>query len=340
MLTVYSKYSILFLFLNCFVYFSLFAQNGAALSRISVEGNQFVDETGNTVVLRGLNTSDPDKLANEQHWNKLYFQEMKNWGATVVRFPIHPTAWKKRGKKEYLKLLDDGIQWASELGLYVIIDWHSIGNLKAEKYQAPMYDTNLSQTLKFWKIIAKRYGKNPTVAFYELFNEPTLYGGKLGVCSWEEWKEMMEQVITKIRKKGGKGVPLVAGFNWAYDLTAAKNNPIDAKGIGYVSHPYPQKREKPWMVQWTADWGFMKEKYPLLLTEIGFCEPTAKGAHIPVISDESYGKAITNYCDDKDISYVVWVFDPQWSPMLFLDWDFTPSRQGVYFKEKLMSYKK
>jgi len=339
MLIPLPKTSLIILFFCCFIHSQSFSQNNNSLSRITVEGNQFVNESGKTIILRGLNTSDPDKLANEQHWNKPYFQEMKNWGATVVRFPIHPTAWKKRGPKAYLRLLDDGIQWASELGMYVILDWHSIGNLKVEKYQAPMYETDLSQTLKFWKKIAKRYGNNPTVAFYELFNEPTLQGGKLGACTWTEWKVIMEQIIATIRKKGGKGVPLVAGFNWAYDLTAAKNNPINAEGIGYVSHPYPQKREKPWADKWTADWGAMKEKYPIILTEVGFCEPTAKGAHIPVISDESYGKAITNYCDDHDISYVVWVFDPQWSPMLFLDWNFTPSQQGTYFKKKLMSYK-
>lgn len=308
------------------------------LSRIQVQGNQFVDASGQTIVFRGLNTSDPDKLAAEGKWNKRYFQEMKNWGATIIRFPIHPTAWKKRGKKDYLQLLDKGINWATELGLYVIIDWHSIGNLRTEKYQAPMYQTTMKQTLKFWKIIAKKYGDHPTVAFYELFNEPTLYGGKLGTCSWEEWKGMMEKVIQKIRKKGGKGVPLVAGFNWAYDLTDAWEHPIDAAGIGYVSHPYPQKRAAPWAEKWTEDWGKMKAKYPLILTEIGFCKPEARGAHIPVISDETYGDAITNYCDEKDISYVVWVFDPRWSPMLFLDWEFTPSRQGQFFKQKLQSY--
>jgi len=185
------------------------AQNEGALSRIMVEGNQFVDEDGQKMVFHGLNTSDPDKLATDGQWNKRYFQEMKNWGATVVRLPIHPTAWVKRGKKDYLLLLDDGIKWAGELGMYVIIDWHSIGNLKTEQYQAPMYQTDLTQTLKFWTIIAKRYGDNPTVAFYELFNEPTLQGGKLGDCTWAQWKEMMEAIIMTIRKKGGEGVPLV-----------------------------------------------------------------------------------------------------------------------------------
>ncbi len=147
---------------------------------------------------------------------------------------------------KYLHLLDKGVKWATERDMYVIIDWHSIGNLKNEMYQHDMYETTQKETFEFWRTIAKHYKNNPTVAFHELFNEPTLYNGELGTCSWEEWKTLNEEMITIIRANGGKGIPLVAGFNWAYDLSEIAKNPINATGIAYVSHPYPQKREKPW----------------------------------------------------------------------------------------------
>ncbi|MEL6653537.1 MAG: glycoside hydrolase family 5 protein, partial [Bacteroidota bacterium] len=137
------------------------------------------------------------------------------------------------------------------------------------------------------------------------------------------------------RANGGEGIPLVAGFNWAYDLTPVRERPIQAEGIAYVSHPYPQKRPKPWTEQWTQDWGFVKETYPIILTEIGFAGEEEKGAHVPVISDESYGEAITDYCAERDISYVVWVFDPRWAPGLFSDWDYTLTRHGKFFKAKM-----
>ena len=73
---------------------------------------------------------------------------------------------------------------------------------------------------------------------------------------------------------------------------------------------------------------------------MGFCGADDKGAHIPVISDESYGDAITKYADEKGISYTIWVFDPDWAPMLFTDWNYTPSRQGKYFKQALQRYHK
>ena len=315
-----------------------FAQN-STLPRISVAGNQFVNPVGETVIFRGLNTSDPDKLAKEGHWTKAYFEEMKRWNANLVRFPIHPTKWEERGVEGYLKLLDLGVQWAGELGMYVILDWHSIGNLRSQLYQHPMYETDKKQTFEFWRTIAKHFGDNPTVAFYELFNEPTTFNGQLGTCSWAQWKEIVEEMIVIIRANGGQGIPLVGGFNWAYDLSPVKWEPIEAEAIAYVSHPYPQKRPKPWAHQWTKDWGFVKATYPVILTEIGFAEAEEKGAHIPVISDATYGEAITQYCDDRDISYVLWVFDPQWAPGLFTDWNYTPSKQGAYFKSRLQQYK-
>ncbi|MDN3595121.1 glycoside hydrolase family 5 protein [Zunongwangia endophytica] len=318
------------------VCFDLSAQK--AMDRLKVDHNEFVNAKAEVLVFRGVNTSDPDKLVNDDLWSEDYFKEIKNWGATIVRFPIHPEAWRERGEKEYLKILDQGIEWANKYDLYVILDWHSIGNLKTERYLADMYFTTLQETLAFWKLMAQHYGDNTTVAFYELFNEPTTYNNKFGKISWKEWKEIMEQLITAIRSNGGKGIPLVAGFNWAYDLNPIKKNPINAANIGYVAHPYPQKRKNPWEKKWTNDWGFAKEKYPVILTEIGFCDASSPGAHEPVIGDEEYGDAITNYSDKNNISYLVWVFDKDWSPRMYKDRNFTPSRQGRYFKKKMLSY--
>ncbi len=318
------------------IFLSLFLPDiYSQLPKISVKGKDLVDDSGKVLIFRGLNTSDPDKLETQGHWDSLYFAEMKNWGSNIVRFPVHPAAWRKRGQKNYLELLDKGVEMARKNNMYVIIDWHSIGNLRTEMYQADGYETTQKETFEFWRTMAKHFKGNNTVAFFELYNEPTTYNGQLGTCSWQQWRELMEECIGIIRAHGNTAIPLVAGFNWAYDLKEIRYNPIRAEGIAYVSHPYPQKRQKPWEGQWEEDWGFVAEAYPLILTEIGFCGADDRGAHIPVISDESYGDAITNYCAAKGISYVVWVFDPQWAPHLFNDWSFEPSRQGKYFKAAL-----
>ena len=305
------------------------------VSRISVKGNLFVNETGQTVVFRGLNTSDPDKLEAEGMWKQAYFNEIKSWGTNLVRFPIHPHAWRSRGVEAYFDLIDQGVLMAEEAGLYVVLDWHSIGNLKTEKYQHERYYTTRSETFEFWKLMARRYGDNPTVAFYELFNEPTTIRNELGSLEWSYWKATMEELISVIRYQGAKGIPLVAGFDWAYDLTEVKDNPLLAERIGYVSHPYPMKRSKPWEDQWEKDWGYVAEQYPVMLTEIGFCEEHERGAHVPVIDDGSYVMAIMDYAEERGISYAIWVFDKDWSPQLIEDWNFTLSKAGKVWKDSM-----
>jgi len=42
------------------------------------------------------------------------FEMAKSWGANVVRFPAHPAAWHIHGKKNYLKLLDQGVEWVRD----------------------------------------------------------------------------------------------------------------------------------------------------------------------------------------------------------------------------------
>ena len=86
---------------------------------IRVQGNQFLDAAGRPVVFRGVALSDPDKLEKQGHWNKRIFEEMKAWGANIVRLPVHPAAWRARGPERYLALLDQGVGWARETGLYV-----------------------------------------------------------------------------------------------------------------------------------------------------------------------------------------------------------------------------
>ena len=218
------------------------AQSGD-LPWISVRGKVFVSEDGDTIIFQGLNSSDPDKLAKAEHWDEQYFSQVKSWGANLVRFPVHPRAWRQRGKEAYLKLLDEGIKLAAAQGLYVIIDWHSIGNLRSELFQSEGYVTTKAETLDFWRTMAIHYGNNPTVAFFELYNEPTTGSGRFGLCTWSQWKEIMEEAIVVIRANGAKNIPLVAGFNWAYDLMDVRMDPIKYPGVAYVSHPYPQKRK-------------------------------------------------------------------------------------------------
>jgi endoglucanase len=131
-------------------------------------------------------------------------------------------------------------------------------------------------------------------------------------------------------------ISLVAGFDWAYELRNAGRDPIDAPTVAYVTHPYPQKREQPWEPKWEEDFGFLADRFPIVATEFGFMSEDGPGAHVPVIGDETYGRAIIDFFERKGISWTAWVFDPQWSPQLIQGWDFEPTRQGRFFRDRMM----
>lgn len=311
-----------------------------ALPRLSVQGNRFVNPAGEVVVLRGLALSDPAELLGKGQWNRGYFEAAKSWNANVVRVPVHPADWRTLGIEGYLKHLDEAVQWAGELGVYVIIDWHTIGNILTGVYHRPMYITSRDETFRFWNTIARRYKGNSVVAMYELYNEPTNQEGTMGRLPWPEYKAYIEELIYMIRKIDAQAIPLVAGFNWAYDLSYVRDEPIGFPGVAYATHPYPQKRREKWEENWQRDWGFVAEKYPVVATEFGFMSADLPGAHVPVIADEVYGEAIIKFFEERGISWTPWVFDAQWSPQLIKNWKFEPTVQGAFFREKLRALNK
>ncbi len=245
-------------------------------------------------------------------------------GARVVRIPVHPVAWRERTPTEYLKLLDQAVDWCTELEMYIDLDWHSIGNLPRGVFQDPMYDTSLQETFGFWRAAAQHYAGHNTVAFFELFNEPATFNNRLGPATWDEWKKINEDLIAMIRGYNAQAIPLVAGFDWAYDLTPVRLSPVAAEGVGYSVHPYPNKRPQPWEGRWEEDFGFVAAKYPVVATEFGGFAPQSP-----------YGPTIIKYLEGKGISWIVWCFDPEWGPTLIKDWNYSLTPSGEFAKQAM-----
>jgi aryl-phospho-beta-D-glucosidase BglC (GH1 family) len=302
-----------------------------ALPLIKVEGNKFVNPEGKMILFRGMSISDPDKIEHQGHWNRNHFEKVKETGAMVVRIPVHPAAWRERTPDKYLELLDQAVEWCTDLGMYIIIDWHSIGNLGMELFQNPMYNTSKQETYQFWRTISQHFVGSNTIAFYEIFNEPTTYRGQLGSMSWAEWKDINEKIIELIRSFDKETIPLVAGFDWAYDLTPLRDDPIDAEGIGYVTHPYENKRSKPWEPKWEEDFGFAADKYPVVATEFGFGLRPGQ-----TIDAQHYANRIISYLESRGIGWMCWVYDPEWGPRLLKSWDtYELTESGNFFKKAM-----
>lgn len=318
-------------------------------SQLRVDGRSVVNEQNQKVVLQGVNIADPAKLAYNDQWSERLFNEIAAWGANTVRIPIHPMAWRREGQAWYFQRLDEAVRWANNNNLYIILDWHVIGNIQSNLYQHPMYETTMDETRKFWQQVALRYRGVPTMAVYELYNEPThnfIGNGaeSLGKANWQGLRDIHEELIDLIYVYDTSAIPLVSGFNWTYDLSFIPDQPVRREGIAYAIHPYPQKSKpdedtkQAYFEAWQKQWGYVAENYPVMATELGWVREDGYGAHVPVIHNEgTYGPRIIEFMADRDISWTAWVFDPDWSPTLINDWDFTPSEQGAFFKKVMQA---
>ena len=123
---------------------------------VRVEGNKFIGPDGNELIFRGLCFSDPVKLLSEGQWTEEHFAEAADWGAYVVRFAVHPIHLNNYGWEETFAAMDQGIEWAKKYNMYVIMDWHSIGNLKEAKFTHEMYEQRLKDMLMSLQLLFMR----------------------------------------------------------------------------------------------------------------------------------------------------------------------------------------
>src|ERR1035438_10898438 len=116
-------------------------------------------------------------------------------------------------------------------------------------------------------------------------------------------KDSERYLIVIVRSYNAQAIPLVAGFDWAYDLTPLRLSPIGAEGVGYVTHPYANKRPQPWEPKWEEDFGFAAAKYPVVATEFGgFGPPGGRGGNAGVGAANGaapYGPSIIKYLEGK-----------------------------------------
>jgi len=309
----------------------------AHLPRLRVIGNQIVAPNGKPVVLRGLGLADLDKLVADGHWNQEYFQKAAAWGAKVVRIPVIPQQFRERGPAGFFRLLDQGVAWAEQNGLYVILDWHATGDPIAEVY-SPRSESAAQTTRReietFWKITARHYRRDPAIAFYELFNHPvnqvdSIDPGAPAMTSttWSDWRPFVESLIDLVRAENRDAIPMVTGFYWGTNLSSVGADPIQRPGVVYVTHPFPWNQ-----MDWQAAWGYVADTYPLFAAEIGF-DTTANQADTWAQAPVEYGGALTDFLAARGSGWTALTFDPTVLPALLSDWEFTPTPgQGVFFQ--------
>lgn len=195
--------------------------------KLSLNGVDIVDKNGNKFQLKGVSTHGiawfPDYV------NKEAFKSIRDdWGANLIRLAMYTDesgGYCTDGDKEKLKtLVKSGVDAATELGMYVIIDWHILHDLSPLKYK--------DEAVKFFAEMSELYKDNDNVIF-EICNEPN------GGTGWADIKKYAEEVIPVIRKNCPDAIIIVGTPNWSQDAdTASKDKITGYDNIMYAVHFY------------------------------------------------------------------------------------------------------
>jgi endoglucanase len=147
--------------------------------------------------------------------------------------------------EEGFQLIDSLVSWCKKHKLYVIIDMHGApgGQTGANIDDSPndkpelFIDPKLQdQLVNLWVKIALRYKDEPTVAAYDLLNEPL----PKGTGAAEKYKHLLvplyQRLTTEIRKVDPKHMITLEGYDWANDWSLF-NKPFD-NNVFYQFHYY------------------------------------------------------------------------------------------------------
>ncbi|MGD0058147.1 MAG: cellulase family glycosylhydrolase [Verrucomicrobiia bacterium] len=195
--------------------------------------------------------AETDRLLNlyRENWIKLRdFDVIKSWGFNVVRLPFYyglleDDAAPGQLRPDAFQWLDRAIAMATDAGIYVIVDMHGApggqssnqctGHGGQNKLWLPQ---NRKRAAFLWKKIAERYRDNPTVAAYDLLNEP--YGDFHGDPPDSTIVTTMDELVHAIREVDQRHLILCAGSLQGIAMYGAPAS-HGWKNVGYTEHFYP-----------------------------------------------------------------------------------------------------
>ena len=255
--------------------------------RLSVKGTRLVNSQGKAVVLKGVSTHGINWFP--QYVNKAAFKTLRdNWGVNCIRLAMYTEEYNGYcsggNQAELRKLINNGVKYATELGMYVIIDWHILSDGNPVK--------NKKQAMSFFKYMAKKY-KNQNNIFYEICNEPN------GDTSWNTIKSYASSVIKIIRKYDKKNIILVGTPTWSQDVDVAADSPIKGySNIMYTFHFYAATHGDCYRQKVQAA---IQKGLPVFVSEFGISESSGNGR-----IDKNEANKWMQFLKKNKISYVCW----------------------------------
>src|SRR5580698_6156002 len=232
----------------------------------SVEGPTVYDSAHVAHLFHGVDRPSLEWSSSGQFLSAADYMTMAGWKANVVRISLNQDFWLPGGSQYsagYPAIVDQQVQWAEAAGLDVILDlhWSDKGDFGVTAAQQRMADAH---SITFWSQVADRYKDDGRVLF-ELYNEPHdvpwnvwLNGGPSGDGFTVTG---MQQLSDTVRQTGATNLVLIAGLDWAFDLSGVALNRVRGTNIIWVSHPYAQNARQQ-AASWSAAFGYLRATDP------------------------------------------------------------------------------
>ncbi|MGC4087116.1 MAG: glycoside hydrolase family 5 protein [Polyangiaceae bacterium] len=259
---------------------------------LSVKGPSLVDSHDVPVQLKG-----PSSMW--LNWESQKFAEDKqgltfmrdNWKASLIRAAMGVDT---TDTDDYLSAPDVAkaavnqiVQNAIDLGLYVIIDWHDSA---ADKHQA--------QAIEFFTEMATKWGAYPNV-IYETFNEPTTQAWATVI------KPYHEAVVAAIRAVDPDNVIVLGTRNWSQYVDEPAASPVSGSNLMYTLHFYSCTHTQ--MLRDRAEAAFSKG-LPMFVTEWGATHADGGTTRNPQLCLEE-AQLWHTWMNSHKLSWAAWKFD-------------------------------
>lgn len=229
---------------------------------LSVDGVNLVDKNGNKMVLRGAST-------HGIHWgemtpfvNKEAFQNLRDeWGVNLVRLVSYVTqGGYTQGSQGVLdQTIQKGVGYATDLGMYAIIDWH---------IHAENPNTTIDAAKTFFDKYSKMYANQENI-IYEICNEPTS-------TPWPQLKQYAQTMESVIRANDPDAIIVVGTNTWSQDVdeVATNGGKLEDKNTMYTIHFYAGTHGQGLRDKVSKA---LEAGTPIFCTEFGICDASGNG---------------------------------------------------------------
>ena len=257
-----------------------------------------VDQNGVPTQLRGAST-------HGMHWfpqyvNQNAFQTLRDdWGINMVRLVCYPRDAGSVGyltggdstKQQLDTLIQNGVDYATKLGMYALVDWH-------------VHAYNPNEYLKEAKIFFTKYAtmyKDHDNVLYEICNEPT--GTNWYSGNGKDLYTYCSEVIKTIRDIDPDAIIICGTNTWSQDVDQVATKPmkdLSYKNIMYTFHFYSATHKENLMKKVRQA---TKDGTPIFVTEFGVCSADGNGSY----DTESADRWIA-LLDELNISFACWSY--------------------------------